>query len=68
MNEIVTFIESVEVKDHNGDIEFSAKAGEVVELVATSAQRWISRGKATPGEVKKEPAPAKKKSVKKAAK
>lgn len=47
--ETVTFIEAVEVRDHNGDIEQAFKAGEVVDMNPASAQRWISRGKAVAG-------------------
>lgn len=54
----VEFTKNTVVHDHNGDVEFSAKAGEVVELEYHSAQRWIQRGRADA--VVAKPAPAKK--------
>jgi hypothetical protein len=39
----VKFLIDVEVKDHNNEIEFTAKAGEVKELSASSANRWLRR-------------------------
>ncbi len=44
----IKFTEDVEVLDHNGDIEFEAKAGDVVSLVSASCDRWVKRGKAVP--------------------
>lgn len=46
VNQKIKFIENVEVIDHNGDVEFSAKAGDVKELPAPSCTRWIRRKKA----------------------
>ena len=46
MKQKIKFIEDVEVVDHNDEVTFEAKAGDVVELVAPSAARWIRRGKA----------------------
>ena len=43
----IKFNDAVKVLDHNGNIEFEAKAGESVSLVEASANRWIKRGKAT---------------------
>ena len=43
----VKFLCDVEILDHKGDVEFSAKSGEKVELINTSAERWIRRGKAS---------------------
>ena len=61
----VEFTKDTVVHDHNREVEFSAKAGDVVELEYHSAQRWIQRGRAV-AVVKK--APAKKAAKKKAAK
>lgn len=47
----VTFTDDVSVKDPDGKVTFSAKAGETVDLVAPSATRWIRRKKAVPGKV-----------------
>ena len=43
----VIFKEAVTVKDHKGNVEFSAQAGEKVKLNPASAERWIRRDKAT---------------------
>jgi len=43
----IKFLIDVEVKDHNKKVEFSAKAGEVVELSNASAERWLRRNVAT---------------------
>ena len=43
----VEFSVSVEVRDHNGDVEFSAVAGEVVDLPDASCDRWVKRNKAS---------------------
>lgn len=59
----VEFNKATIVRDHNGDIEFKADAGEVVELEYHSAQRWIQRGRAEVVKAKK--APAKKAAKKK---
>ena len=64
MKEKITFLEDVEVEDHNGDVVFEAKAGDTVELVAPSAARWVRRKKAeytTDEKPKKKAAPKKKK-------
>lgn len=65
MKSKIKFIEDVEVKDHNGDIDFTAKKGEVKELEAPSARRWIRRNKAElvvgSAEPKPRPAPTPKK-------
>lgn len=45
----ITFTEDVSVLDHNGDVEVSFKAGQVVELSYASANRWIKRQKAIIG-------------------
>lgn len=50
----VTFTESVSVTDGDGKVTFSADAGETVTLVVPSANRWIRRNKAVPGEAKPE--------------
>jgi len=42
----VEFTKNTVLRDHNGAIEFEAKAGEVVDLEYHSAQRWIRRGRA----------------------
>ena len=49
----VTFVDSVEVMDHDGNIEFKAAAGDTVDLLAPSANRWIRRGKAVAGKAGK---------------
>ena len=51
----ITFTEGVEVKDHNGEIEFKARRGESGKLPKASAERWIRRGKAVEGKVKLDP-------------
>lgn len=45
----VTFVEDVVVHDAAGNVEFEAKRGDVRELVATSATRWVKRNKAVVG-------------------
>lgn len=45
----ITFIENVEVKDHNDEIEFKANRGDSGELPESSANRWVRRGKAVFG-------------------
>jgi len=47
--ETVTFIEAVEVRDHNKEVVFRAKPGEVKELAIASARRWVKRNKAVLG-------------------
>jgi hypothetical protein len=67
----VTFVDSVEVVDHAGAIEFEAAAGDTVDLPAPSANRWIRRGKAVAGKAAKpakneKPAPENKKPARQA--
>lgn len=68
----VEFTKNTILRDHNGEIEFKAKAGEVVDLEYHSAQRWIRRGRAQaapePQAAPEKPAPAKKAAKKKASK
>lgn len=45
----VTFTDDVAVHDADGGIEFEAKAGTTMDLLAPSANRWIRRGKAVAG-------------------
>lgn len=42
----IRFLEDREVKDHNGLVVESFRAGEVVELSTTSARRWLKRNAA----------------------
>jgi len=42
----IEFLEDVEVLDAFKQVSFSAKAGEVRELVAPSARFWLTRDKA----------------------
>ncbi|MHA1572155.1 MAG: hypothetical protein ACTSWM_10055 [Alphaproteobacteria bacterium] len=65
----VTFTEDCVVDDqHKGTArEISFKEGEVVELPLSSAEHWINRGRAVPGDLKKLEA-AKKREAKAAAK
>jgi len=42
----VKFLVDVSVVDHEGKVEFKAKAGQVKELSAASARRWIKRNMA----------------------
>jgi len=68
---LVEFIKNTILRDHNGDIEFQAQAGELVDLEYHSAQRWITRGRAQAAPEKpapEKPAPAKKAAKKKASK
>ena len=48
----VTFTHAVEVKDHNGEIEFMASVGDVKELPEASVERWLRRGKCVLGEIR----------------
>jgi hypothetical protein len=54
----VTFTQDVKVLDHNGEVEQEYKAGQVIALIETSANRWIKRGMAAPGKTEQPPAPA----------
>jgi len=54
ITEKVTFLSSVKVEDHTGKVEFAAGQGEVKELPAPSARRWIRRGLAVKGETKQQ--------------
>lgn len=47
----ITFTQAVEVKDHNGAVEFSAQVGDCVDLVDASAARWVNRRKAVYGKL-----------------
>ena len=40
----IEFTSDVSLPDHNGVEVFSAKAGDLMELEARSAERWIRRG------------------------
>ena len=62
----IEFTSNVALPDHTGEIAFSAKAGDLMELEATSAHRWIRRGLAQYAPEPKAPAPkaAKKKAAK----
>lgn len=40
----IEFLEAVEVRDHNGKVEQSFKANQVVELSDASARHWLTRG------------------------
>ena len=42
----ITFLKSVEVKDHNGEIEAEFLKGKSYTVPAASADRWIRRGAA----------------------
>lgn len=42
----IEFTKNTVLRDHNGEIEFKAEAGEVVDLEYHSADRWIRRGRA----------------------
>ncbi len=55
----IEFTDDVEVLDHNKVVEFSARAGEVRELVAPSARFWLTRDKAKVIQGKPKPAPEK---------
>lgn len=73
----IKFTDDVEVRDHNGDVEFEAKAGDVKSLVAPSARFWLTRDKAVvvteapkdeaEAPAEKKPAPKKKRAAKKQA-
>jgi len=52
------------VQDHEGNVIFSAKAGEIVDIAPASAEHWVRRGIADYAE---KPAPKTKASKKKAA-
>jgi len=56
----ITFTSSVDVRKHDGTIEFKAEAGETVTLSAPSANRWLRRNKAVPGKAEIKPAAAEK--------
>jgi len=62
----VEFTKHTILRDHNGEIEFEAQAGEVVDMEYHSADRWIRRGRAQ--EAPEKPAPVKKAAKKKASK
>lgn len=62
----IKFTDDVEVLDHLGEVDFKAKAGEVKELSAASANRWLRRNKATDDiQGKAKAAPKKKAAAKK---
>jgi len=49
-NKTITFIADASVVDHNKNIEFEARCGDVRSLHPASADRWIRRGMAVEGE------------------
>ena len=48
---LITFTQSVEVRDHNGKVEFAAEIGDQKELNKASADRWVNRRKAVYGKL-----------------
>ena len=48
----ITFTENVEVLNHNKEVEFEAKRGDVVKLNPASADRWVKRNVAVKSKVK----------------
>ena len=43
----ILFKQDVQVKDHNGEVEFKAKAGSKHKLNPAACDRWVRRDKAT---------------------